>query len=150
MFDTHSDYALNKADKSAIVCASVTGEDTRLTRGDFSSDEEFAFWKSWSDDDYHETELAGRSDDDCFSFEAQRDTAVLSAEEAYFTAYIAAEQKKRQQQMFEEAKARLTPIQFRRLWLHYVENLSLEQIADMDGVTTRRIYQSIREAKSRL
>ena len=30
MFDTHSDYALNKADKNAIVCPSVTGEHIRF------------------------------------------------------------------------------------------------------------------------
>ena len=41
MFDTRSVYALNKLDKDAIVYPSVTGEDIRLTREDFSSEEEF-------------------------------------------------------------------------------------------------------------
>ena len=74
MFDTHSDYSLNKLDREAIVCPCASGEHIRLTREDFSSEEEFARWKAWSDEDYHEIELGGRKDDDCLSFEAQRDT----------------------------------------------------------------------------
>ena len=41
MFDRNSDYALNKKDPDAIVCKSATGIHIRLTRLDFSSQEEF-------------------------------------------------------------------------------------------------------------
>ena len=41
MFDTKSDYALNKRGKSAIVCSSATGAHIRLTREDFASEEAF-------------------------------------------------------------------------------------------------------------
>lgn len=41
MFDKRCDYALNHLDKTAIVCQSVTGKHIRLTREDFSSEEEF-------------------------------------------------------------------------------------------------------------
>ena len=41
MFDTKSDFALNKFDQDAIVCRSVTGVHIRLTREDFASEEEF-------------------------------------------------------------------------------------------------------------
>jgi len=60
MFDKHSDFALNKFDKDAIVCPSVTGVHTRLTREAFSSEEEFLYWKQLSDGDYKDTEAAGR------------------------------------------------------------------------------------------
>lgn len=43
--NTYSDYAANKTDAEAIVCRSATGEDVRLTRADFESDEEFQRWK---------------------------------------------------------------------------------------------------------
>ena len=56
MFDRNSDYALNKKDPDAIVCKSSTGVHIRLTRLDFSSQEEFEKWKQWSDQDYHHTE----------------------------------------------------------------------------------------------
>ena len=61
MFNTNSDYAINKLDTEAIVCRSVTGQLLRITREDFNSDEEFEKWKSWSDADYHETELSDRA-----------------------------------------------------------------------------------------
>lgn len=60
MFDTKSVYALNKLDKDAIVYPSVTGEDIRLTREDFSSEEEFLYWKKKSDANYHKTENDGK------------------------------------------------------------------------------------------
>lgn len=41
MFNTNSDYVINKLDTDAIVCRSVTGQLLRITREDFSSDEEF-------------------------------------------------------------------------------------------------------------
>ncbi len=54
--NTYSDYVANKTDAEAIVCRSVTGEDVRLTRADFESDEEFQRWKGWSDADYTQSE----------------------------------------------------------------------------------------------
>ena len=58
MFDRKSDYAINKKDPEAIVCKSVSGVHIRLTRVDFSSEEEFQKWKAWSDEDYHTREKA--------------------------------------------------------------------------------------------
>lgn len=55
MFDKKSEYALNKYDQDSIIYISVSGR-IRLTRADFSSEEEFLKWKTWSDADYHETE----------------------------------------------------------------------------------------------
>lgn len=52
MYDQKSAYALNKKDIDAIVCPNVTGKPLRLTRADFDSEEEFIFWKNWSDRDY--------------------------------------------------------------------------------------------------
>ena len=45
MFNTNSDYVINKLDTDAIVCRSVTGQLLRITREDFSSDEEFEKWQ---------------------------------------------------------------------------------------------------------
>ena len=57
MFDKKSEYALNKHDQDSIIYISVSGH-IRLTRADFSSEEEFLKWKAWSDEDYHEREKA--------------------------------------------------------------------------------------------
>lgn len=64
MHNKYSDYVANKTDAEAIVCRSVTGEDVRLTRADFDSDEEFQKWKSWSDADYKESERRDRAYND--------------------------------------------------------------------------------------
>ena len=48
MFDKKSEYALNKYDQDSIIYISVSGR-IRLTRADFSSEEEFLKWKAWSD-----------------------------------------------------------------------------------------------------
>ena len=52
MFDKKNDYFINKREADSIVCKSVTGTYIRLTREDFSSEEEFQKWKEWSDKDY--------------------------------------------------------------------------------------------------
>lgn len=143
MLDTQSDYALNKIDKTAIVCPSVTGEHIRLTREDFSSEEEFLRWKGWSDDDYHKIELDGRKDDDCLSFEAQRDVSVPSAEELFFTPYIAAELAEQRRRMLEQIKSSLTEKQYRRLCLYYLDGKTEAEIAVIEGITQQRISKSL-------
>ncbi len=40
-----SDYALNKLDPNAIIYIDAEGRTERLTREDFSSEEEFSRWK---------------------------------------------------------------------------------------------------------
>ena len=59
MFNKKSEYAQNKREKDSIIYISVNGH-IRLTRADFSSEEEFLRWKQWSDEDYYETERRGR------------------------------------------------------------------------------------------
>ena len=46
MFDSKSDYALNKLDPDAIVCPSATGVHIRLPREDFASEYQFQHWKA--------------------------------------------------------------------------------------------------------
>ena len=82
MFDSKSDYALNKLDQDAIVCKSATGVHIRLTREDFDSEEEFQYWKEWSDCDYHNTDKVGRSFyDHCIALNEALDSAGLSIED---------------------------------------------------------------------
>ena len=147
MFDTHSDYALNKLDGEAIVCPCATGEHIRLTREDFSSEEEFVRWKAWSDEDYHEIELGGRKDDDCLSYEAQRDTPTPSIEETILASHMAAERAEQRRQAIKRIKDRLTRTQYRRLCLYYIEGLRVEEIADIEGVSTQAIYLSLGAAR---
>ncbi len=128
MFDTKSDYALNKRGKSAIVCSSATGAHIRLTREDFASEEAFKRWKSWSDRDYYDTEKDGR---DFYDNNIQLDIrvgklgAVPSIEVGIFTALADIEARENQAwraaTSIERIKSCLTKTQYRRLWLHSVQ-----------------------------
>lgn len=143
MFDTRSVYALNKLDQDAIVYPSVTGEDIRLTRKDFSSEEEFLYWKKKSDANYHKTENDGQNDSRCMSLDTQRDTPTPSAEEAVLAPYIAAEQAERRRKILEQIRASLTEKQYRRLCLYYLEGKTQEEIAALEGITQQRISKSL-------
>ena len=150
MFDKHCDYALNRLDKTAIVCQSVTGEHIHLTREDFTSEEEFERWKAWSDEDYHKIQLAGRQDNDCLSFEEQIDAPAPSAEDVFFAPLFLEEQREESARLFEQIKALLTEKQFRRLWRFCVEQIPVVQIAKEEGVTEPSVSESINRAKEKI
>ncbi len=93
MFDKKSEYALNKYDQDSIIYISVSGH-IRLTRADFSSEEEFLKWKAWSDEDYHEREKSGRSfNDNRVDLNECLDVigTVQSAEDEFFSKLIEAD-----------------------------------------------------------
>ena len=113
MFDTKSDYALNKLDKDAIVCPSATGVHIRLTREDFASEDEFLYWKKLSDSDYHKRELAGWNDSRSLSLETQRDKPLMSAEDMALAPYLAAEGAEQRRQLLEQVRTCLTEKQYR-------------------------------------
>ena len=143
MFNTQSDYALNKLDKDAIVCPSATGVHIRLTREDFASEEEFLYWKELSDSDYHKRELAGWNDSRSLSLETQRDKPLMSAEDTALAPDLAAEEVEQRRQLLEQVRTRLTEKQYRRLCLYYLEGKTEAEIAVLEGVGQRRISTSI-------
>ena len=51
--------------------------------------------------------------------------------------HTAAERAEQRRQAIEQIKDRLTHTQYRRLCLHYIEELSVEEIADIEGVFFR-------------
>lgn len=140
MFNTRTDFALNKFDKTAIVCQSVSGPNIRLTREDFASEEEFVYWKNWSDSDYKEIDCTGREDDACLSLEHQRGIQVSSTEDVVLAPYIEAEQRERRHRMLEQVRSSLTSKQYRRLWMYHVDHLSIPEIAAVEKVSPRAIY----------
>ncbi len=157
MFDVNSDFALNKARKDAIVCKSVTGVHIELKQEDFSSKDEFLWWKKWSDNDYQEIETAGRNDSDCCSLNTELGGTGLSAEDELVAAQDKADadmaQRKTAQEMQDKVAAIrkiLTKTQFRRLWMHHVDGLSMTEIAKREHVARQRINQSLLDAYKRI
>ena len=151
MFDSKSDYALNKLDKDSIVCPSATGVHIRLTREDFASEEEFQQWKSWSDSDYHETENSGHSYyENCVPLTGSLKSVQPSVEEILLAPLHELEQCEKRTALLERLKKYLTPKQYRRLWMLYVENKSVAEIAALEGVSFQAIYVCLGKAQDKI
>ena len=149
MFDPHSDYSLNKQDPDALICRSATGEPIRLTRVDFSSEEEFLRWKEWSDADYHAAEKAGRKyDDSRVSLIEGLDIHVPSAEEALLAPELEADRAQLRIDLLERVQACLTEKQYRRMRMYYLEGMTEAEIARSEGVGQPRICNSIASGKA--
>ena len=149
VFDRKSDYALNKQEQDAIVCKSVTKVHIRLTRADFSSEEEFQKWKDWSDEDYHTTEQAGRGYAD--RSRPLEDWAVPSApspEDLLLAADAAMEHDAARVALAEQIRSRLTEKQYRRLCLYYLHGMNESEIAAREGVSQQAISLCIHTAKN--
>lgn len=152
MFDKKSDYAQNRREKDTIVYISVTGP-VLLTRAHFASEEDFLRWKSWSDGDYQSTERLGRDFyDHSIPLDERLDVigAVASIEDELFRRQEEAERAQRYAALLEQIKGRLTKKQYRRMWLHCVEGMTVERIAQSEGVTQQGISESILTAKRKM
>lgn len=151
MFDPHSDYSLNKQDPDAIICRSATGEPIRLTRADFSSEEEFLRWKEWSDMDYHAAEKAGRKyDDSRVSLIEGLDIHAPSAEEVLLAPELEADRAQLCIDLLERVRASLTDKQYRRVRLYFVEHLDEAQIALIEGITQQAVSLTLLAAQKNL
>ena len=144
MFDTKSDYSINKNEPDAIVCRSADGVHIRLTRGDFTSEEEFLRWKNWSDDDYYTTENDKRSYyDNCLALNEAIDVPLPSAEDEMMTPMLKAESDERRATLLEMVRSSLTKKQYCRLCMYYLQGMTEAEIAKLEGVGQRRISTSI-------
>ena len=147
--NTYSDYVADKTDAEAIVCRSASGENVRLTRADFESDEEFQRWKGWSDADYKQSERRDRAYNDrrlslsAAYFLSDRENECLSGEPN------AAEQKTRDD-LVSHIRSLLTDTQFGRLWRRFVCGRELADIAAEDGVSVAAVSNSIKRAAKRI
>lgn len=148
--NTYSDYAANKTDAEAIVCHSATGEDVRLTRADFESDEEFQRWKGWSDADYKQSERRDRAYND----------RRLSLAAAYFlsdrelneclSGELRASEQQTRDDLISHIRSLITDTQFSRLWRRFACGRELADIAAEDGVSVAAVSNSIKRAAKRI
>ena len=153
MFDRKSDYAINKKDPEAIVCKSVSGVHIRLTRVDFSSQEEFEKWKAWSDEDYHTREKA----DHVYSNHTvpvdklvEVSITVISPEDELMEVFSRQEREELYHRLETGLETRLTPAQRRRLWMYCVEGLTMEEIAGMEHKRHQSISECLQTAKEKI
>ena len=147
MYNTRSDYALNKRDHDAIVFASATGEIIRLTREDFATDAEFERWKEWSDADYHASERRDKAySDRKYALSQQFEPTVEGSEAQFFAAIEECKDGERVRLL----RNHLTDRQFTRVYKRFGLGMSVTDIAAEDGVSKSAVMASLRSAQAAL
>ena len=61
-----------------------------------------------------------------------------------------AEQRRKATDMVVQLKEKLTETQFRRLWMYYAEEKTLEEIAETEGVSAVAVFYSIEAAEKKI
>ena len=153
MFNRKSSYALNKKDPNAIVYMDANEAIIRLTREDFASEEEFLKWKVWSDEDYH-------TEDNRDVVEDKHNMSIDTLSEAALSIpaidvvmdrqHEKSAQRKMASAMVSQIRGKLTETQFRRLWMYYVDGITIDEIGAVEGISHQNISKSIGSALKKI
>ena len=153
MFKKDSLYSINKKNPDAVVYKFANGEESRITRADFATEEEFLSFKAWSDEDLHIEDkrevLAGIRQ---VSIEDISEAAIATpAVDVVMEHQLQrSEQRRKVSELVVQLKDKLTEKQFRRLWMYCVDGKTEQQIAEIEGVDQQRISKSILAAKKKI
>ena len=151
MYNKKSDYAINKRNPDAIVYPDADGNEIKLTRDDFASEEEFLRWKAWSDAEYKQAEKNGRGYyDHTVALIDDADTYGETLEDELISLADKLEHDEKCAAMVAQIREVLTETQFRRLWLHAVCRKTEKEIAAMENAAQQNISLSIRSAKKKI
>lgn len=146
MFNRKSSYALNKKDPNAIVYMDANDTIIRLTRKDFASEEEFLKWKSLSDEDYHASEKEAHvyANHTLALDELSEEAASIPAVDVCMEkAHDRAEEIHRSVRKVTQIRKHLTDTQFRRVWMYFVDRMTVDEIGAAEGVSHQNISKSI-------
>lgn len=150
MYDKKSNYALNKKEPDAIVYTDADRRIIRLTRADFDTEADFLRWKAWSDENYHDEEK-GDHVEDKHTTPLDETAGAVDGPEVIIERRI---EKQAQERYTAETvirvRGQLTEKQFRRLWMYCVDDLTQQQIAEVEAVGQQRISTSITAAIKRI
>ena len=138
MFNRKSSYALNKKDPNAIVYMDANEAIIRLTREDFASEEEFLKWKSLSDADYH----ASEKEDHVYANHtlaldelSEEAASIPAADVCMEQAHDRVAEIRRSTQKVTQIRKHLTDTQFRRMWMYFVDGMTIDEIGKVEGVS---------------
>ena len=153
-----SDYAKNKYSSNIVYAGS--DETIEITLEQFleenpgMTEEDFNFWKNWSDEDYYITDRKDTNEAkhnvSIPSIEANELVSIPSAEE------IAIEKLSRESERVYTMKdaeivlSKFSDAQRRRFLLHEVHGLTTREIAVIEGVSQKAVFDSIEWAKKKL
>ena len=146
-------YAMNRQDPNAIVYLDSDGSTIRLTREDFSTEEEFQKWKAWSDQQYLQESRQEKSYLDrkvtIKEFD-QRQGTPADSEALLLEREERMAQKRAAQIVTKDIQKLLTKNQYRRLWLYGVLHMTEEEIGRLENVSHQAVSKSLRSAMRRI
>ena len=149
MHDRKSLYSRNKRNSRAILCPDAFEQDHPLTPEQFSSEEEFRFWKTWSDEDYHNWELADHIYSDHTSPLTEYSAAEPSPEETILARLERRENVLFAQTSLQKIRGIVTEKQYRRIRM-YCEGMTYREIAEAEGVSAKNIFKSVMAGKKKI
>lgn len=149
MHDRKSLYSQNKRNSRAILCPDAFEQDHPLTPEQFSSEEEFQFWKTWSDEDYHNWELADHIYSDHTSPLTEYSAAEPSPEDMILSRLDRRESVMFAQSSLQKIRGIVTEKQYRRIRM-YCEGMTYREIAAKEGVSFQNICKSIMAGKKKI
>ena len=152
MFDTNTQYALNKRNANAIVYVDAFGEKTEISPEALGEDE-FARWKALMDAELHEEEKEDHIyHDHTISFGDLSPAGYTVPDHA--TVMMEAEERREREEIKEQLGVAfftcLSDIQQARMWLYAVEGFNTCQIASMEQVSQKNVYISIMKARKNI
>lgn len=153
MVNKNSIYTLNKKDPDAIVYPSADGKPVRITRDDFPSEEEFLAFKAWSDENFHAEEKLDHREANhilCIDELSEAALAVPSFDVIMDRRQERAEQRLKATDMVVKLKDKLTETQFRRLWMYYVDGMTIDEIGEKEGVSHQAVSLNIQSAVKKI
>lgn len=149
MHNRKSLYSRNKRYSRAIICPDAFEQDHPLTPEQFSSEEEFRFWKTWSDEDYHSWELADHVYSDHTSPLTEYSAAEPSPEDMILTRLDRQESALFAQSSLQKIRGLVTEKQYRRIRM-YCEGMTYREIAEAEGVSAKNIFKSVMAGKKKI
>lgn len=149
MHDRKSLYSRNKRNSRAILCPDAFEQDHPLTPEQFSSEEEFRFWKTWSDEDYHDWELADHIYSDHTSPLTEFSATEQSPEETILARLDRRESVMFAQSSLQKIRGIVTEKQYRRIRM-YCEGMTYREIAEVEGVSAKNVFKSVMAGKKKI
>lgn len=131
----------------------ANGDEFRITREDFPTEEEFLAFKAWSDENYRKTDnYEDNTAKKTVSIDdvSESALAVPGIDVVIKRQHKQAEERRKASDMVVQLKDKLTETQFRRLWKYEVEGLTIDEIGGQEGVDHQRISKSILAAKKKI
>lgn len=149
MHNRKSLYSRNKRNSRAILCPDAFEQDHPLTPEQFSSEEEFRFWKMWSDEDYHNWELADHVYSDHTSPLTEYSAAEPSPEDMILSRLDRRESVMFAQSSLQKIRGIVTEKQYRRIQM-YCEGMTYREIAEAEGVSAKNVFKSVVAGKKKI